>query len=42
MEKAVSYAVENDIPVMFVTEDTTRSKPEDVKTDLSESNGVGR
>ena len=31
MEKAVSYAVENDIPVMFVTEDTTRSKPEDVK-----------
>jgi isopropylmalate/homocitrate/citramalate synthase len=31
MEKAVSYAVENDVPVMFVTEDTTRSKPEDVK-----------
>ena len=31
MEKAVSYAVDNDIPVMFVTEDTTRSKPEDVK-----------
>ena len=31
MEKAVSYAVENDIPVMLVTEDTTRSKPEDVK-----------
>ena len=31
MEKAVSFAVENDIPVMFVTEDTTRSKPEDVK-----------
>lgn len=31
MEKAVSYAVENDVPVMFVTEDTTRSKPEDIK-----------
>lgn len=31
MEKAVSYAVENDVPVMFVTEDTTRSNPEDVK-----------
>jgi 2-isopropylmalate synthase len=32
MEKAVSYAVENDVPVMFVTEDTTRSKPDDVKS----------
>jgi len=31
MEKAVTFAVDNDIPVMFVTEDTTRSKPEDVK-----------
>jgi len=31
MEKAVSFAVDNDVPVMFVTEDTTRSKPEDVK-----------
>ena len=31
MEKAVSYAVENDVPVMFVTEDTTRSNPEDIK-----------
>jgi 2-isopropylmalate synthase len=31
MEKAVSFAVDNDIPVMFVTEDTTRSKPEDIK-----------
>ena len=31
MEDAVSYAVENDVPVMFVTEDTTRSNPEDVK-----------
>ena len=31
MEKAVSYAVENDVPVMFVTEDTTRSNPDDVR-----------
>ena len=31
METAVSFAVENDVPVMFVTEDTTRSKPKDVK-----------
>lgn len=31
MEKAVSYAVGNDVPVMFVTEDTTRSKPDDIK-----------
>jgi len=31
MEKAVSYAVDNDVPVMFVTEDTTRSNPEDVR-----------
>jgi len=31
MEKPVSFAIENDVQVMFVTEDTTRSKPEDVK-----------
>ena len=30
-EAAVSFAVDNDIPVMFVTEDTTRSKPEEIK-----------
>jgi len=30
-EKAIGFAVDNDIPVMFVTEDTTRSKPEDIK-----------
>jgi 2-isopropylmalate synthase len=30
-EKAVTFARDNDIPVMFVTEDTTRSKPEDIK-----------
>ena len=40
MEKAVSYAVENDVPVMFVTEDTTRSNPEDVKA-IYQRNGVG-
>ena len=31
LEEAVGFAVDNDIPVMFVTEDTTRSKPEDIK-----------
>jgi 2-isopropylmalate synthase len=31
LEEAVGFAVENDIPVMFVTEDTTRSKPEEIK-----------
>ena len=30
-EKAVSFAIDNDIPVMFVTEDTTRSKPDEIK-----------
>ena len=30
-EKAVSFAIDNDIPVMFVTEDTTRSRPEEIK-----------
>jgi 2-isopropylmalate synthase len=30
-EEAVTFAIDNDIPVMFVTEDTTRSKPEDIK-----------
>ena len=30
-EKAVEFAIDNDIPVMFVTEDTTRSRPEDIK-----------
>ena len=30
-EEAVEFAVNNDIPVMFVTEDTTRSRPEDIK-----------
>ena len=30
-ESAVTFAVDNDVPVMFVTEDTTRSKPEEIK-----------
>ena len=30
-EVAVEFAVDNDIPVMFVTEDTTRSRPDDIK-----------
>ena len=29
--KAVKFATENGIPVMYVTEDTTRAKPEDVE-----------
>jgi 2-isopropylmalate synthase len=29
--KAVAFATENGIPVMYVTEDTTRAKPEDVE-----------
>lgn len=29
--KAVRFAVENSIPVMYVTEDTTRAKPEEVE-----------
>jgi isopropylmalate/homocitrate/citramalate synthase len=31
MESAVYWAIQHEIPVMFVTEDTTRSKPEDIK-----------
>lgn len=30
-EKAVSYAVKHELPVMFVTEDTTRARPEAVR-----------
>ncbi len=30
-EKAVTFAVTNGLPVMFVTEDTTRSSPADIK-----------
>jgi 2-isopropylmalate synthase len=30
-EDAVKYAVENGLPVMYVTEDTTRARPEDIR-----------
>ena len=30
-EESVSYAVDHGLPVMFVTEDTTRARPEDVR-----------
>ncbi|RMF69644.1 MAG: 2-isopropylmalate synthase [Calditrichaeota bacterium] len=30
-ENAVSYAVKHDLPVMYVTEDTVRAKPEDIR-----------
>ena len=30
-EEAVTYAVQHDLPVMYVTEDTTRAKPETLK-----------
>jgi 2-isopropylmalate synthase len=34
-EEAVSFAVKHGCPIMYVTEDTTRSKPETIKTLLS-------
>ncbi len=40
-EAAVSFAVDNDIPVMFVTEDTTRSKPEEIKAVYSRAIELG-
>ncbi len=40
-EEAVSFAVDNDIPVMFVTEDTTRSKPEEIKAVYSRAIELG-
>jgi 2-isopropylmalate synthase len=40
-EKAVTFAVDNDIPVMFVTEDTTRSKPEEIKEIYSRAIELG-
>ncbi|MAB78389.1 MAG: 2-isopropylmalate synthase [Planctomycetes bacterium] len=30
-KEAISFAVEHDVPAMFVTEDTTRARPEDVR-----------
>ena len=40
-EEAVTFAVDNDIPVMFVTEDTTRSKPEEIKEVYSRAIELG-
>lgn len=40
-ESAVNFAVGNDIPVMFVTEDTTRSNPEDIKKVYSRAMELG-
>jgi len=40
-ESAVTFAVDNDIPVMFVTEDTTRSKPEEIKQVYSRAIELG-
>ncbi|MBJ28474.1 MAG: 2-isopropylmalate synthase [Euryarchaeota archaeon] len=40
-EKAVTFAVDNNIPVMFVTEDTTRSKPEEIKEVYSRAIELG-
>ncbi len=41
METAVGWAIAHKIPVMFVTEDTTRSKPEDVKALYSRAIELG-
>tara|TARA_B100000676_G_scaffold290469_1_gene323976 strand:- start:8995 stop:10281 length:1287 start_codon:yes stop_codon:yes gene_type:complete len=40
-ESAVTFAVDNDIPVMFVTEDTTRSKPDEIKEVYSRAIELG-
>tara|TARA_B100000131_G_scaffold110568_1_gene107492 strand:+ start:9 stop:1286 length:1278 start_codon:yes stop_codon:yes gene_type:complete len=40
-ESAVTFAVDNDIPVMFVTEDTTRSKPQEIKEVYSRAIELG-
>jgi len=40
-ERAVTFAIDNDIPVMFVTEDTTRSKPEEIKEVYSRAIELG-
>jgi 2-isopropylmalate synthase len=36
-EEAVTFAVREEIPVMFVTEDTTRARPEDLKAIYSKA-----
>jgi len=40
-EEAVTYVVEHDLPVMYVTEDTTRSLPDAVKQLYSTAIGCG-
>ncbi len=39
--EAVKLAVDNDLPVMFVTEDTTRAQPEDLQAVYSEAMHAG-
>ncbi|MEE9312045.1 MAG: 2-isopropylmalate synthase [Planctomycetota bacterium] len=41
METAVKWAISKNIPVMFVTEDTIRSKPEDIKALYSRAIEIG-
>ena len=40
-EESVTFAVDNDIPEMIVTEDTTRSKPEEIKEVYSRAIELG-
>ena len=40
-EEAVSYAVENKLPVMYVTEDTTRANPETLRRLFTAAIGAG-
>ncbi len=42
--KSITFAVENDLPVMFVTEDTTRAHPDDLRQIYTEAmrSGAGR
>lgn len=40
-EEAVSYAVQHGIPVMYVTEDTTRSRPEHIRELYKTAIGAG-
>lgn len=39
--KSITFAVENDLPVMFVTEDTTRAHPDDLRRIYSEAMRCG-
>lgn len=40
-EEAVTYAVENGLPVMYVTEDTTRARPDDLRRLYTAAIGCG-